>query len=64
MVQSFNGDVKKVFKLMVKANMTRWTASSNFSGAACGVKQVATDLGYDVNKVHQAFTTVQITPDC
>lgn len=64
MVLAFNGDVKKVFHMMVKANMTRWTASSDFSDAACGVKQVATDLGYDVNKVKQAFTTVQITPDC
>jgi len=64
MVQQFGGDVKKVFKLMLKANMTRWTSRSDFSDAACGVKQVANELGYDINKVNRAFNTVQIVPDC
>ncbi len=64
MVQAFNGDVRKVFHIMVKANMTRWSSSSDFADAACGVKQAAEDLNYDTNKIHQAFTAVRITPDC
>ena len=64
MVRQFNGDVKKVFKLMIRANMTRWTETSDFADAACGVIQVARDLNYDLDKVKNAFSAVQITPAC
>ena len=64
MVNEFNGDVKKVFEMFFWANMTSWTSRSDFGAAACGVKEVARALNYDVDKVHRSFRAVQITPDC
>ena len=63
-VNALNGDAQKAFELMVDANITRWTPSSNFAEAACSVKQVAKYKGIDVEKIHNAFTAVQVIPDC
>lgn len=58
-------NAKKAFDVMVHANMSYWTASTNFARGACGVIKAAKDLGYDVSAVKKAFKAVEInTSNC
>lgn len=58
-------DVRKAFDVMVHANMSYWTSSSNFVKAACGVLKATKDLGYPVDDVKKAFDGVKInTSSC
>ncbi len=63
-VNSLNGDVRKAFALMVRANMLYWTPSSNFAEAACGVKQAASSLSVNATIINNAFQQVGVTPSC
>ena len=64
LVGELNGNVRKAFELMLNANMTYWTSTSTFAEAACGVKQVASLKGIDLEKVNKAFKRVGVTPGC
>lgn len=58
-------DAKKAFDVMVKANMHYWTKNATFVSGACGVLQAATDLGYDVQPIYDAFAAVKVdTKSC
>jgi pseudolysin len=58
--QSPNWGVKKAFDVMVFANANYWTATSNFSGAACGVIEATKKYGYKVDDVTKAFNAVGV----
>lgn len=53
-------NTRKAFDVMVQANMNYWTPETTFASGACGVIQATKDLGYDLNTVNQAFSTVGI----
>jgi len=53
-------DAKKAFDVMVHANMSYWTSSSNFVKAACGVLKATKDLKYETDDVKKAFEAVKI----
>lgn len=53
-------DAKKAFDVMVHANSNYWTKTSTFSEGACGVISAATDLGYNVGAVKDAFDVVKV----
>ncbi|MEI2455473.1 M4 family metallopeptidase [Lysobacter firmicutimachus] len=55
-------DTPKAFKAFAKANKDYWTPSTDFNNGACGVEKAATDLGYTVADVSDAFLTVGV--DC
>ncbi len=57
-------DVRKAFEVMVRANQLYWGAATNFNQGACGVKQAATDAGYNANDVIAAFDTVGVDASC
>ncbi len=63
-VNGLNGDVRKAFGLMVRANMLYWTDSASFSEAACGVKQAAQVGGVNQNLIQTSFQQVGVTPAC
>ena len=64
MSKRLNGDVRKVFGLMLRANMLYWTPDSSFAEAACGVKLAASQEGVLEATVNEAFETVGVTPAC
>ncbi|NQY35146.1 MAG: M4 family metallopeptidase [Alteromonadaceae bacterium] len=51
---------QKAFKTMTVANQMHWTANSTFDAGAAGVCKAAADLGYSVDDVNAAFTTVGV----
>ncbi|CAM3508374.1 M4 family metallopeptidase [Parendozoicomonas haliclonae] len=63
-VQALNGDVRRAFALMVRANMLYWTSTATFAEAACGVKQAAQVDGVNTSIVQTAFQQVGVTPGC
>ena len=64
LARRLDGDVRKVFGLMLRANMLHWTSDSGFADAACGVKLVASQEGILEETVSAAFETVGVTPAC
>ncbi|XP_076441040.1 neutral protease-like [Babylonia areolata] len=52
--------IKQAFEVMLQANRVIWDKRTNFVQGACGAMQAAFDLGYDVNKVKNAFAVVDI----
>ncbi|MCB1048991.1 MAG: M4 family metallopeptidase [Acidobacteria bacterium] len=52
---------RKAFEVFVRANRVYWTSSSNFTNAAQGVVDAASDLGYSTSDVGAAFSAVGIT---
>jgi pseudolysin len=58
--QSPNWGTKKAFDVMVFANANYWTATSNFSGAACGVIEATKKYGYKIDDVMKAFSAVGV----
>ncbi|MBN7136636.1 hypothetical protein A7A76_17960 [Lysobacter enzymogenes] len=52
----------KAFKVFAKANKDYWTPSTDFNQGACGVEQAATDLGFTLADVSDAF--LQVGVDC
>ncbi|WP_196221290.1 M4 family metallopeptidase [Sansalvadorimonas verongulae] len=63
-VNALNGDVRKAFGLMVRANMLYWTSTATFSEAACGVSQAAQVDGVSASIISDAFDKVGVTPAC
>lgn len=58
-------DTKQAFSVMVKANQDYWTASSDFSQAACGLLYATRDFAYDTTAVDAAIHAVDIdTSSC
>lgn len=57
-------DVRKGFEVFAVANQLYWTPNSTFDEGACGVVKAAQDLGYNVNDVTAAFTTVGVNSSC
>ncbi|GEM75076.1 M4 family metallopeptidase [Vibrio sagamiensis] len=55
-------DTKKAFEPFVLANQVYWTEDSNFWEGACGVKNAANDLGYDLTAIVDAFNIVGVEP--
>jgi pseudolysin len=58
--QSPNWGTKKAFDVMVFANANYWTATSNFSGAACGVIEATKKYAYKIDDVLKAFHAVGV----
>ncbi|WP_083512697.1 M4 family metallopeptidase [Lysobacter gummosus] len=52
----------KAFKVFAKANKDYWTPSTDFNQGACGVETAATDLGFTLADVSDAF--LQVGVDC
>ncbi|EMC0408356.1 M4 family metallopeptidase [Vibrio fluvialis] len=57
-------NVRKGFEVFAVANQLYWTPNSTFDEGACGVVKAAQDLGYNVNDVSAAFTTVGVNSSC
>ncbi|WP_299004341.1 M4 family metallopeptidase [uncultured Shewanella sp.] len=57
-----NWNTRKAFEVMLLANQIYWTADSHFWAGACGVKNAAVDLGYNVNDIEHAFEAVGVVP--
>ncbi|WP_299492492.1 M4 family metallopeptidase [uncultured Shewanella sp.] len=57
-----NWDTRKAFEVMLLANQIYWTADSHFWDGACGVKNAAFDLGYNVEDIEHAFNAVGVEP--
>ncbi|MCL9783741.1 M4 family metallopeptidase [Vibrio sp. S4M6] len=55
-------DTKKAFEAFVLANQIYWAEDSDFWQGACGVKNAASDLGYEVSSVVSAFNVVGVDP--
>jgi pseudolysin len=53
-------NTKKAFDVMVLANTNYWTATDNFSAAACGVVDATKKYGYNVDAVMKAFDAVGV----
>ncbi len=64
MVKRLNGNVRKVFGVVLRANMLYWTPYSEFAEAACGVKLSASQEGVAESVVNEAFEAVGVTPAC
>ncbi len=60
MATSPGWNTKKVFDVLVKANMNYWTSNTNFHMGACGILKATIDYGYDVSAVGRAFEKVGI----
>jgi len=54
-------NTRKAFDVFVRANRNYWTASTNFNQGACGVESSATDLGYTLADVRDAFSQVGVS---
>ena len=54
-------NTRKAFEVFVRANRNYWTSSTNFNQGACGMRDAATDLGYSVTDVTDAFNTVGVS---
>src|SRR3546814_4553615 len=54
-------DTPKAFKVFARANALYWSASSDFTDAACGVETATADLGYSVANVTAAFSAVGVS---
>ncbi|WP_281648990.1 M4 family metallopeptidase [Parendozoicomonas sp. Alg238-R29] len=64
LVEAFQGDVRKAFSLVVRANRIYWTAYSTFSEAACGIKLAAQDEKISSHTIDRVFQKVGVTPAC
>ncbi|MDI1352171.1 MAG: M4 family metallopeptidase, partial [bacterium] len=53
-------DLRKIFHIMVHANMFYWRSTSGFQEAACGIKYSAQAYRYDTDEVKAAFAQVGI----
>ncbi|WP_235869455.1 M4 family metallopeptidase [Veronia nyctiphanis] len=60
--EEYGWGVKKAFEVFVLANRTYWTSSTDFDEGGCGVKNAASDLGYDTSDVENAFNQVGVYP--
>ncbi|HKX79128.1 MAG TPA: M4 family metallopeptidase [Novosphingobium sp.] len=56
-----NWGTVKAFKAFAKANKDYWTPSTNFNQGGVGVRQAATDLGFNAADVVDAFAQVGVT---
>ncbi|MBA2709964.1 MAG: peptidase M4 family protein [Tatlockia sp.] len=52
--------VRKVFAVMVKANMDYWIPTTNFEDAGCGVINAAQDLKFPIKDVQAALSKVAV----
>ncbi len=50
----------KAYRVMLDANMTRWTPNATYVSAACGVAQAAKSRGYSVEDVKNVFAQVGV----
>ncbi|GAA5644899.1 MULTISPECIES: vibriolysin [Vibrio] len=57
-------DVRKGFEVFTLANQLYWTANSTFDEGGCGVVKAASDMGYSVADVEDAFNTVGVNASC
>lgn len=58
-------NTKKIYDVMLKANMDYWVPHATFEDAACGVLKAANDYLYDVSAIKKAFKTVKVnTKQC
>jgi pseudolysin len=55
-----NWDAHKAFNVMVQANMSYWTPTTNFASGACGIIKAAKDYDYDIQAVENAIKAVKI----
>lgn len=55
--------IDKAYRVMLDANMYRWTSGSTFVSGACGVAQAAASRGYSVQDVKNAFAQVGVIID-
>lgn len=56
--------IDQAYRVMLDANMTRWTPSATYITGACGVAQAAANRGYAVQDVKNAFAQVGVViPD-
>ena len=55
-----NWNTKKAFEVMYHANRFYWTPNSTFTTAACGAIYSANDLGYTIQDVDDAFSSVGV----
>ncbi|GAB4561618.1 MAG: hypothetical protein Tsb0020_09230 [Haliangiales bacterium] len=62
MATSPGWDVQKAFTLFAHANQNYWTPSATYLTAADGVRDSATDLGFDLATVNDAFDAVGVIP--
>jgi pseudolysin len=53
-------NTKKAFDVMVLANTSYWTATANFSSAACGVIDATKKYGYKEDDVRKAIAAVGV----
>lgn len=53
-------DTRTAFEVFARANQNYWTSSSNYDQAAAGVRDAASDLGYDTADVEAAFNAVGV----
>ncbi len=56
-------DVRKVFAVMVKANMDYWIPTTSFDDAGCGVINAANDLKFPIKEVQEALSQVAVNFD-
>ncbi|GLT18760.1 hemagglutinin/proteinase [Vibrio zhanjiangensis] len=57
-------NVRKGFEIFTLANQVYWTANSTFDEGGCGVAKAASDMGYSVSDVEDAFNTVGVNASC
>merc|ERR1711963_616262 len=55
-----NMPLRQAYEVMLQANKAQWGVRTNFIEGACGAKKAAYDLGYDTQKIANAFDVVGI----
>ena len=55
--------IRQAYEIFLQANRVIWQETTDFDEGACGAMKAANDLGYDVNKVKNAFAVVDIDLD-
>ncbi|KAL8582086.1 hypothetical protein ACOMHN_004006 [Nucella lapillus] len=57
--------IMRAYEVFFQANRVIWKPTTNFQEGACGAMKAAYDLGYDINKIKNAFSVVDIDlSDC
>ena len=52
--------LRRAYEIFLQANKVIWKETTDYEEGACGAMQAAYDLGYDVNKIKNAFSVVDI----
>ncbi|ODA35592.1 Vibriolysin, extracellular zinc protease [Veronia pacifica] len=60
--EEYGWGVQKAFEVFVRANQLYWDSGTDFDEGGCGVKNAASDLGYETADVEGAFNQVGVYP--